>query len=81
MTFVLFLKVKDEECPRINTSDSSELDSPSTLIWEITQQIDRWCTVRVNSLSPVLTVPVWPRFTLVEDSRYTVMNRDTFPKK
>ena len=26
---MLFLKVKDEECPRTNTSDSSELDSPS----------------------------------------------------
>ena len=36
MTFLLFLKVKDEECPRTNASDSSELDSPSTLIWEIT---------------------------------------------
>ena len=34
MTFMLFLKVKDEESPRNNTSDSSELDSPSTLIWE-----------------------------------------------
>ena len=32
-------------------------------------------------ISPVLTVPVWPRFTPVEDSRYTVMNRYTFPKK
>ena len=51
VTFMLFLKVKDEECPRTNTSDFSELDSPSTLIWEITQQIDRSCTVRVNSLS------------------------------
>ena len=48
---MLFLKVKDEECPRTNTSDSSELDSPSTLIWEIKLQIDRSCTVRVNSLS------------------------------
>ena len=36
MTFMLFLKVKDEEFPRTNTSDSSEVDSPSTLIWEIT---------------------------------------------
>ena len=25
MTCMLFLKVKDEECPRTNTSDSSEL--------------------------------------------------------
>ena len=33
-----------------------------------------------NILSPVLTVPVWPRFAPVKDSRYTVMNRDTFPK-
>ena len=49
VTFMLFLKVKDEECPRTNTSDSSELDSPSTLIWEIMLQIDRSCTVRVNS--------------------------------
>ena len=30
------LKVKDGECSRTNTSDSSELDSPSTLIREIT---------------------------------------------
>ena len=35
----------------------------------------------ISFLSPVLTVPVWPRFTPVEDSRYTVINRDTFPKK
>ena len=49
LTFMLFLKVKDEECPRTNTSDSSELDIPSSLIWEITYQIDRSCTVRVNS--------------------------------
>ena len=36
MTFMLFLKVKDEECPRTNTSDSSEEDSLSILISEIT---------------------------------------------
>ena len=31
--------------------------------------------------SPVLTVPVWPLYTSVKDSRYTVMNRDTFSKE
>ena len=35
---------------------------------------------KFETLSPVLTVPVWPRFNRVEDSRYTVMNRDTFRK-
>ena len=34
-----------------------------------------------QTVSPDLTVPVWPRFTPVEDSRYTVMNRETFHKK
>ena len=29
-------------------------------------------------LSPVLTVPVLPRYTPVKDSRYNVMNWDTF---
>ena len=36
MTFMLFLIVKDEECPGTYASDTSELDSPSTLVWEIT---------------------------------------------
>ena len=31
MTFMLFLKVNGEECPRTNTPDSPELDFPSTL--------------------------------------------------
>ena len=36
VTFMLFLKVNDEECPGTITPDSSKLNSPSQLIWEIT---------------------------------------------
>ena len=49
VTFMLFLKINDEECPRTITPDCSKLNSPSLLVWEITKQIDKLCTVRVNS--------------------------------
>ena len=39
------------------------------------------CSGRIHFLSPVLTVPVRPRLTMVKDSRYTVINHETFPKK
>ena len=47
---MLFLKLNDEKCPKTITPDSSKLHPPpSKLIWEITKQIDKLCTVRVNS--------------------------------
>ena len=49
VTFMLFLKLNDEKCPKTITPDSSKLHPPSKLIWEITKQIDKLCTVRVNS--------------------------------
>ena len=51
------------------------------LVCEATMCLNTVQFLEGESLSPVLTVPVWPRFTPVEDSRYTVINRDTFPQK
>ena len=44
-----------------------------------------FCTLEIyqcfSSLSPVLTVPVLPRFATVTTSRYTVINRGIIPTK
>ena len=41
---------------------------------------DEMC-LKHGNLSPILTVPVEPRYIPMQDSRYTVMHRDTFHKK